>query len=96
MAGGALVSLVACIVISQRLTPVPVPWRDIGVSVFISASTGLSASLASSVLGDVPALFRLGAGGIAGGLVFLGLNWVFHPVAAKQFVIKAWARLRPA
>ncbi len=96
LAGGSLVSLIACIVISERLTPVPVPWRDIGISVFISLTTGLAASFASAVLGDVPAIFKLGAGGIAGGLVFLGLNWLFHPVEAKQFVIKVWARLRPA
>ena len=28
--GGTLISLVACIIISERLTHVPVPWRDIG------------------------------------------------------------------
>lgn len=96
LAGGSLAGLVACIIISERLTPVPVPWRDIGVSVVISFSAGLAARLASAVLGDAPAFFSLVAGGTAGAVVFFGLTWLFHPAAAMQFASKLWARLRIA
>ncbi|TGQ42057.1 polysaccharide biosynthesis C-terminal domain-containing protein [Mesorhizobium sp. M00.F.Ca.ET.216.01.1.1] len=96
LAGGSLAGLVACIIISERLTPVPVPWRDIGVSVVISFSAGLAARLASAVLGDTPAIFSLVAGGTAGAVVFFGLTWLFHPAAAMQFASKLWARLRIA
>ncbi|TIS55091.1 polysaccharide biosynthesis C-terminal domain-containing protein [Mesorhizobium sp.] len=96
LAGGSLAGLVACIIISERLTPVPVPWRDIGVSVVISFSAGLAARLASAVLGDAPAIFSLVAGGTAGAVVFFGLTWLFHPAAAMQFASKLWARLRIA
>lgn len=94
LAGGSLASLVACIVISHRLTPVPVPWRDIGVSVVISASTGLAAGLASAALGDAPDILRLAAGGAAGGLVFLALNSIFHRQATVEIAGKLRSRLR--
>ncbi|TIL54030.1 polysaccharide biosynthesis C-terminal domain-containing protein [Mesorhizobium sp.] len=96
LAGGSLAGLLACIVISERLTPVPVPWRDIGMSVVISLSTGLAASLASALLGNMPAIFPLVAGGAAGAVVFFGLTWLFYPAAAMQFVAKLRARLRLA
>ncbi|MCV3208655.1 polysaccharide biosynthesis C-terminal domain-containing protein [Mesorhizobium sp. YC-39] len=96
LAGGSLVGFVACVVISERLTPVPVPWRDIGVSVVISFTTGLAARLASALLGDVPAVFSLVVGGVAGAVVFFGLTWLFHPTATMQFVGKLRARLRTA
>lgn len=94
LAGGSLVGLVACIVISERLTPVPVPWRDIGISVIISLATGLAASIASALLADAPAVFPLIVGGTAGAVVFLGLTWLFHPAATMQFVgkLRAWLR----
>ncbi|TKB76725.1 MAG: polysaccharide biosynthesis protein, partial [Mesorhizobium sp.] len=96
LAGGSVVGSITCIIISERLTPVPVPWRDIGVSVVISVSTGVAAKLASMVVGDVPAIFSLVAGGTAGTAVFFGLTSLFHPVAATQFVAQLRARLRIA
>lgn len=96
LAGGSLAGLAACIVISERLTPVPVPWRDIGVSVIISVGTGLAASLASTVLGNMPVVLSLAAGGAAGAATFLGLTWVFHPAAVMLFIGKLRARLRIA
>lgn len=96
LAGGSVTGLVACIIISERLTPVPVPWRDIGTSVVISVGTGLVASLASGVLGTVPAVVSLAAGGIAGAVTFFGLTWMFHPAAVTLFIGKLRARLRVA
>ncbi|MER9417565.1 polysaccharide biosynthesis C-terminal domain-containing protein [Mesorhizobium sp. M0306] len=96
LAGGSVVGSITCIIISERLTPVPVPWRDIGVSVIISLSTGVAAKLASMVAGDVPAIFSLVAGGTAGATVFFGLTSLFHPVEATQFIAQLRARLRIA
>jgi O-antigen/teichoic acid export membrane protein len=98
LAGGSLVGLLACIIISERLTPVPVPWRDIGVSVIISLATGMAASIASALLAASPvAIFPLIVGGTAGAAVFFGLTWLFHPAATMQFVgkLRAWLRSRP-
>ena len=78
LAGGSLSALVACLIISERLTPVPVPWRDIGLSMVIAAATGLAAWLASRATGDAHAAFGLFAGGAAGGLVFLAFNAGLH------------------
>ena len=93
LAGGSLVSLVACIIISERLTPIPVPWRHIGITMIISAATGLAATVASMALGELPALLKLAAGGAAGILVFLGLNALFDPAGALQMVGKLRSRL---
>ena len=93
LAGGSAASLVACIVISERLTHVPVPWRDIGLSIMIAAGTGLAASLMSAAAGALPVIFKLAGGGFAGGLVFLGLSAVFHPREARQIAAKLRSRL---
>ncbi len=39
LAGGSVIALVACVLISERLTPVPVPWRDIALSLATSIAT---------------------------------------------------------
>lgn len=93
LAGGSVAALATCIVVSERLTPVPVPWRDIGISVVIATSTGLVSGLASSLLDHAPAIFSLAAGGIAGTLTFLALIRMFYPTAAMLFIDKMKARL---
>jgi O-antigen/teichoic acid export membrane protein len=93
LAGGTASALVACFIISERLTPVPVPWRDIGLSFFISISTGVAAWLVTWILGGTYAAIRLLAGGAAGGLVFLGLNARFHREATMRIVAKIRARI---
>jgi O-antigen/teichoic acid export membrane protein len=94
LAGGSLASLITCIFISERLTPVPVPWRDIGISIVVSVCTGLGAGFASAALGEAADIFRLAAGGVAGGLVFLGLNSIFHRQVTMQLAGKLRSRLR--
>jgi O-antigen/teichoic acid export membrane protein len=96
LAGGMLASLAACIVISERLSPVPVPWRDIAISVAIAAATGLAAALASAGLGEVPALVALTAGGAAGGAAFLVLNALVHPDETRALTMRLRNRLRSA
>jgi O-antigen/teichoic acid export membrane protein len=93
MASGNLVGLAVTIFVSRRLTAVPVAWRDIGISAIIAGSTGIAAALAAAALGDVWALFRLAAGGCAGGVVFLALNSLFHPQATLQLAGKLRSRL---
>ena len=93
LAGGTLVGLVACIVISEKLTPIPVPWRDIGASVVISLGTGVLAYSTSSLLSHLPAVARLAAGGPAGAAVFLLLVWLFHPEAVRESLTKVRAKL---
>jgi O-antigen/teichoic acid export membrane protein len=91
LAAGSTMALIACVLIAERLTPIPVPWRDIGVSVVIAAATGLAGLVVSSGLGEAAPVLKLLAGGTAGAAVFLGLNSLFHPEQALALL----ARLRP-
>ena len=94
LAGGSVSALIACFIISERLTPVPVPWRDIGLSMFISICTGLAAWLVTRIVGDTHAVIRLLAGGAAGGLAFLALNARFHREATMRIAARVLARIR--
>lgn len=96
LAGGTLASLVVCLIISERLTPVPVPWRDMGVSLGIAAVTGLVAAMVSAGLAETPALVPLTAGGMAGGVTFLGLNALVLPAETRALTMRLRNRLRSA
>ncbi|WP_421759072.1 lipopolysaccharide biosynthesis protein [Devosia sp.] len=93
LAGGSLVTLIASVVVSHRLTPVPVPWASIGLSALVAVATGVVAALASAALGDVWPVFKLAAGGFAGGVMFLGLNSLLHPVETRRFAGMVRSRL---
>jgi O-antigen/teichoic acid export membrane protein len=93
LAGGSLLGLTACIVISERLTHVPVPWRDIAISLLIAAATGLAAHTASLPLATLPAIAALAGGGAAGGLVFLALTAAFYPDATRKGLGRLATRL---
>ncbi|KQW77733.1 hypothetical protein ASC89_21490 [Devosia sp. Root413D1] len=93
LAGGTLVGLIAAWAVSHRLTPVPIPYRDLGISVAVAAATGLAAWIASALLGDSWPLFKLAAGGVAGGLVFLGLQSLLHPEETRALAGKVRAKL---
>jgi O-antigen/teichoic acid export membrane protein len=79
LCGGAIVSLCATIFVSRRLTPVPTPWTDLGLSVGVAAVVGIAAFVTSAALAEATALVRLVAGGCAGGLAFLALTTLLHP-----------------
>jgi O-antigen/teichoic acid export membrane protein len=93
MMGGTLAALAACVTISHRLTPVPIPWRAIALSIFVSCATGLAGSLTSTGLAAFPALLPLMAGGVVGGTVFLGLNALLYPQAVRSYATKVRLRL---
>ncbi|WP_417308309.1 lipopolysaccharide biosynthesis protein [Devosia sp.] len=85
LAGGMLTSLIACIIVSERLTHIPVPWRDIMLSAGIAVLSGGTAYIASTLLADLWVIFRLGFAGAAGGSVFLALNAMLFPRETADF-----------
>lgn len=86
LAGGTLASLVACILVSERLTHIPVPWRDIAMSCAIAAATGLVAYGVALLLGGFWPLIRLALGGMAGGALYLGLVAWLYPAETAALV----------
>ena len=96
LAGGTIAALVVCAMISHRLTPVPVPWREIALSFAIAGATGIAAALASTSLAGYPALMRLVVGGSLGGMVFLATHALLNPDAVRLLAGRLRTRLRPA
>ncbi len=93
LAGGSVVALAACAFISERLTPVPVPWRDIALSLATSLATGLAAAAGAFLFRNLPVLVPLVAGGAAGAAIFLLMTSMFHPQAVRQFLAAVRRRL---
>lgn len=93
LAGGTLTTLIATALLSHRLTPVPIPGRELLLSLGVALATGAAAAIASALLGGAWPLFKLAAGGIAGGLVFLGLQTLIHPAETRALAGKVRARL---
>lgn len=91
--GGTVASLVASIIVSRRLTVVPIPWADLSVSVGVAAASGLAAWVAGALLEDRWSFYRLGAGGCAGVAVFLGLQTLIHPTQTRALAAKVRSRL---
>jgi len=76
--GGSVTAFAVLLVISERLTPIPLPWREIGMAVLVAAVTGGMAALASTSLEAQSAPLRLATGAMAGGGAFLALNALFR------------------
>jgi O-antigen/teichoic acid export membrane protein len=93
LAGGTLTTLIATAALSHRLTPVPIPLRELMISLGVALATGAAAFIASALLGDAWSLFKLAAGGMAGGLVFLGLQTLIHPMETRALAGKVRAKL---
>jgi len=93
LAGGMLVSLAAAATVSRQLTPVPIPYADVATSLAVAIATGIAAWTASALFGDSWALLKLAAGGMAGGLVFLGLQTLLHPKETRALAGKVRAKL---
>jgi O-antigen/teichoic acid export membrane protein len=79
LALGTATTLVASFLVSRRLTPIVIPWAQIGHSALVAISTGVAAWLGSELSGSATAFVRLGVGGIAGALVFVALQSLLHP-----------------
>lgn len=93
LAGGAVMALAACIVIGERLTPVPIPWRDIALSLVTALATGIAASVVASLLRGAPVLISLAMGGTAGAATLLLMTWLFRPAAVRLFFATLRRRL---
>jgi O-antigen/teichoic acid export membrane protein len=93
LAAGSLVGLITCVAISERLMPVPVPWRDIGMSCLVAMAVGLAAWLAGAALPQAPSLLRLLAGGLCGGGLFLALNAMLYPEATLGLLRRVRSRI---
>ena len=93
LAGGTLTTMLATAALSHRLTPVPIPVRQLLLSFGIALATGAAAAIAVALMGETWSLYRLAAGGIAGGFVFLGLQTLIHPVETRALADKLRARL---
>lgn len=85
LAGGSMMALVACVVISERLTPIPVPWRDIALSLATACATGVAADVVAALLRGMPVLVPLTMGGAAGAAMLLLMTWLFRPDAVRKF-----------
>lgn len=86
--GAAVVNLIVTAIISERLTPIALPWRAIITAMFVSACVWGAAYGAKTLLADTFLLLRLAVAGMAGGIVFLLLNAAFNPQAARQVIGK--------
>lgn len=93
LAGGSLAGLVGTMLISHRLTTIAVPWRDVAQSALIALMAGVVAYGASSALSGAMPLFKLAAGGTAGGMIFLVSNWMLYPGEVRQLFGRLRTRL---
>lgn len=88
LAGGAVANLLVCAAISERLTPIPLPWRALVASLATATATGLVAALVSHQLADMTVVARLALAGTAGGLIFIAANALCYP-QQTQYGVKA-------
>lgn len=93
LAGGAFVALIVSAIISDRLTPISLPWRAMAAAVIVAACVGTMARLTANMAESLHVFFRLAAGGTAGGIVFIALNSLFYPQAAKKVLRTVRARI---
>lgn len=96
LSGGAVMNLLVSIIISERLTPIPLPWRALAISLVTSMGMGGVATLVSYALGDANVVFRLAFAGAAAGLVFAAANALCYPEETRRGLTVLRGRLRRA
>lgn len=96
LALGTATTLAADILVSRRLTPVPIPWMVLGTSALVAVASGIAAWLGSSLTGDAWPVVKLGVGGTAGGLTFLALQSLLHPAETRALASTVRAKLARA
>lgn len=92
LAIGTALTLVANILLSRRLTPVPIPWANLGGSAVVAVAAGVAAWLGSNLAGEAWPIIKLGVGGIAGSFTFLGLQSLLHPDETRALANTVRAR----
>ncbi|MGX5720639.1 lipopolysaccharide biosynthesis protein [Shinella zoogloeoides] len=93
LAGGAVINLLVSVVISERLTPVPLPWRALATALATSLAVGSVAAFISHSLGGTHAVFRLALAGSAAGLIFFAVNALCYPAEARRGLAAVRSRL---
>ncbi len=96
LALGTATTLVADVLLSRRLMPVPIPVANLLASALVAVAAGLAAWLGSEIAGDSWAIIKLGVGGIAGSLTFLGLQSLLHPAETKALANTVRAKIARA
>lgn len=84
LAGGAVTNLLVAVTISERLTPIPLPWRTLSISLVTSLAMGTVAAFVSHSLGDTAVVLRLAFAGSAASLVFLAAHALCYPEATRR------------
>lgn len=84
LAAGAGAGLFVSIIINQKMTPIPTPWRAMFSAVVVAIGTGYTAALISGSI-QVDSLFiKLAIASIASGFVFLAINAIMYPKAVMH------------
>ncbi len=96
LAIGTFLTLVTDIVLSRRLTPIPIPWADLAGSALVAAAAGVAAWFGSALTGDAWPVVRLAIGGTAGALVFVALQSLLHPVETRALASNLRSRFARA
>ncbi len=96
LAIGTAITLVADILLSRRLTPVPIPWADLGASALVAVAAGVAAWLGSDIAGAAWPIVKLGIGGSAGTLIFLALQSLLHPAETRALASNLRSRFARA
>lgn len=84
LAGGAVANLLVCMIISERLTPVPLPWRTLAISLAVSTMMGIVSSFVSHKLADINVAPRLALAGSAAVFIFIAANALCYPKQTRS------------
>lgn len=95
LAGGSLVGLLGSILFSTRLMRLQTPYADLLSSAGIAVFCGAAAALTGLLLGEAWLVVRLGSAALVGGIVFLGLTSLIHPLEARRLIEMASRRMGP-
>lgn len=92
LAIGTAITLVADILLSRRLMPVPIPVADLSASALVAVAAGVAAWLGSDLAGDAWPIVKLAIGGTAGAATFFVLQSLLHPAETRALATNLRAR----
>ena len=96
LAFGTAITLVADVLLSRRLTPIPIPWANLGASALVAGAAGVAAWLGSEFAGSTWPVIKLGIGGTAGTATFFVLQSLLHPSETRALATGLRARFARA